>query len=379
MNIFNKPLYVPALRMKFGELQGIRALADDVAAHVWPRIVVPPPEERDETMQLALFSDAHIPAVGPILSRHWRDRRLFLDPSYLIDDVGADTIDGWFPEMFERTRKASVLATPLLPLRELIRVPTNTIKAALSTEDAPMLGIVISSADLVDRQGINKVLSLISELEITPADCSIVADFHDADFTNAEFVTPVIEGAFDLLQEAAVWKHVIFQGTHYPEKNPADPGSNYLVPRNEWKAWRDAVRFSPTTADNLIFGDYGADCAKMSFGKANAAAIRHYRYTTTENWLVERGGNEGTDREIMSSVCQKIVSSGHFSGRAFSSADDFIFRTAYDGAGPGNATTWRAINTTHHITRVVADIGEVRGLQIAPRTVSAIQVQSTLF
>jgi hypothetical protein len=42
------PSYVPALRMKAGELAGLRNLAPDVASRVLPRMIVPPREERDE-------------------------------------------------------------------------------------------------------------------------------------------------------------------------------------------------------------------------------------------------------------------------------------------------------------------------------------------
>jgi hypothetical protein len=59
------------------------------------------------------------------------------------------------------------------------------------------------------------------------------------------------------------------------------------------------------------------------------------------------------------------VRSGRFAGRGFCSADDYIFKTAMGWDGPGNGTTWREINTAHHITRVVRDIGNIRGMSFA--------------
>jgi hypothetical protein len=47
-----QPSYVPALRMKAGELTGLRDLAPDVADRVLPRLIVPPRQERDETLQI---------------------------------------------------------------------------------------------------------------------------------------------------------------------------------------------------------------------------------------------------------------------------------------------------------------------------------------
>jgi hypothetical protein len=63
----------------------------------------------------------------------------------------------------------------------------------------------------------------------------------------------------------------------------------------------------------------------------------------------------------------------------FSSADEYILQTAQGQAGPGNATTWRAMNTTHHITRVVADIGRVRGFALQQRASQPSPVQESLF
>jgi hypothetical protein len=70
----------------------------------------------------------------------------------------------------------------------------------------------------------------------------------------------------------------------------------------------------------------------------------------------------------MQRVCRNIVDSGHFAGASFSAADSYIFRTANNDDGPGNATTWRQINTTHHITRAVVDIAKVRGIEITEKT-----------
>jgi hypothetical protein len=50
-----KPLYSPALRMKAGELEGLRQLAADVADCILPRLIVPPSSERDETTPLYYF------------------------------------------------------------------------------------------------------------------------------------------------------------------------------------------------------------------------------------------------------------------------------------------------------------------------------------
>ena len=81
----------------------------------------------------------------------------------------------------------------------------------------------------------------------------------------------------------------------------------------------------------------------------------------------------------MRDVCLRIVESGKFDGESFSSADEYIAQTARGQAGPDNPTIWRAVNTTHHITRVVADMGSVRGFALQQRASPPPPVQESLF
>ncbi|MET3821404.1 hypothetical protein ACVK00_000315 [Burkholderia sp. PvR073] len=81
----------------------------------------------------------------------------------------------------------------------------------------------------------------------------------------------------------------------------------------------------------------------------------------------------------MADVCQKIVASGQFAGPDFSLADRYISDNATDGTNPGNPQIWRQVNTTHHITQVVTDVAEVRGIHIVPLPSEPAILQATLF
>jgi hypothetical protein len=131
------------------------------------------------------------------------------------------------------------------------------------------------------------------------------------------------------------------------------------------------VNFDASTAEHMIFGDYAADCSKIEFADSVCKPINHVRYTVGENWRVQRGEKETTSRNSMHQVFTTIEGSTDFAGASFSQADKYIARAAASLAEPhGNPTTWRQLNTTHHITQVVNDIAKVRGLEmktISPR------------
>lgn len=364
MSGLEKVLYSPALRMKMGELNGVRDLKQDVAAYVVPRFIVPPLGERDDD-QTEFFPPGKTPDVGGILSRYWFGRRAFVDLTYLIEEAGRENIATWLPQLFERARSLKARGIPMAMLHDLKGHEALAFKAAIPHDEALKFAIGVASGDMVSANFGADLNVALSKLGINAKDCAIIADFSDSDFSQPDHVAPIIGGALELLQELGSWQHIIFQATHYPEKNPAEPGKGTLCPRNEWAAWRQAVKFDPTTAEYMTFGDFGADSSKITFGGAGARAIRHYRYTTENAWLVERGVKSGSDKNIMKDVCSRIVASGHFAGATFSTADAYIYRTANDLDGPGNSTMWRQINTTHHITRVVNDVAKVRGFSIS--------------
>lgn len=359
-----RPVYCSALRMKAGELEGLRQLASDVADRVLPRFIVPPKKERNESEPL-LIEMAEMPDISAALSAHWRDRPALIDVAYIIDEYGRDRLAAWLPNMFKRAWMANVIAIPVAQLSDLADAELVAFKASISERSPLKFAICVSSDELVGAELRGTILNILASLGLNASDCAVLADFTGAELSDPIIAAPIIGGALETLQEIGPWRHIIFQGTHYPEVNPAKDGAVEIWPRNEWLAWREAVRFDPSTAEYMIFGDYAADCAKMTFGGGGAQAIRHIRYATADSWLIQRAVKEGRDAQRMHGVFKAIVDSGAFAGEGFSSADSFIANGAKNPmAGPGNSTTWRQLNTTHHITQVVSDIAKVRGISI---------------
>lgn len=360
-----KLIYSPALRMKAGELEGVRQLAPDVANCVLPRFIVPPKSERDETMP-ALLDAAPLPDIASALSINWRDRPAMIDCTHILDEYGRDRLAGWLPQMFARARESGIHAIPVASLSDIGEVEAPSFRAAFAPNGSIKFAICVPTDDMVGPQFMDVLKTALIRLGVTVEDCAVIADFGRSEFSDPKIVAPIIGGALEALQDFGRWQQVIFQGTHYPETNPAKDGAAAICPRNEWLAWRRAVNFDPSTAEHMIFGDYAADCAKMNFSKSSgAAAIRHIRYATSEYWYVQRAVKLGSDAVRMRAVYKAIVDSPHFAGSNFSAADAFFARAASDpNVKPGNAKTWRQLNTTHHITQVVTDIAKVRGVSI---------------
>ena len=371
MSALRRVLYCSALRMKTGELEGVRLLASDVAECVLPRFIVPPKKERNDEEPL-LIDMAEMPDISAALAAHWRNRPAIIDSSYILDEYGRDRLEAWLPNMFRRAWDAGVLAIPGVQLSDLGDAEISVFKAAIPPNGALKFAICVSSDELVGPTLRPTIHGILNNLGLNATDCAVLADFSGAELSSPSIVAPIIRESLEALQEIASWQHIIFQGTHYPEVNPAKDGTVEIWPRNEWQAWKEAVKFDPTTAEYMIFGDYAADCAKMTFGGGGGApAIRHIRYATSDAWRVQRAVKEGKDVQRMHDVYKAIAGSRDFAGASFSSADAFIANAAKDPtASPGNSTRWRQLNTTHHITQVVNDVARVRGISIRKAPVS---------
>lgn len=360
-------IYVPALRMKKGELAGLRLLRVDVADCIAPLLVVPPAKDREASGQDALFPAGDgVPDVGGVLFKYWPHRPVFVDARVLFKECGAQEAVTWLPNLYSRARSLGVFAIPVASLDMLEQLGVTAFKDSIPTGTGLKFGLRIQSGEMADSSLNDRVRRVLTRLKVPASECTVFADFSDADLSVPSFVAPVIRGVLEQLQALAPWHLIVFLGTHYPETNPAkEAGQTIIHPRNEWHAWSQAVRFDPSTAQHMVFGDFAADSAKIEFGGKGGRPIQHCRYTTASSWLVVRGADNGSTYEVMKAVFERIVANGEFSGPTFSQADAYIFDVARNNApSAGNATIWRQVNTTHHITRVVADIATVRKIPI---------------
>lgn len=370
------PLYAPALRMKAGELEGVRLLAGDVADCVLPRFIVPPFDERDPDMPLPLSMD-RVPDISVALSSAWRGRPALIDATYILDEFGREQATHWLPAMLRMARAKGVEAIPAAFLSDIADCGAAYL-AAIDRTGATKFALIVSSDEMIGPDLQASLNAALATLGVTAGECIVIAEFTDVEFSEPSIVAPIVNGTLENLQDYGLWQYIVFQGSHYPDKNPADPGATEFWPRNEWRAWKLAVRFDPATAQHMIFGDFAADCSRIEFGGSGGKAIRHLRYTVGDSWRVERGPKLGSDREAMHYVYSKIAGSSDFAGAGFSKADAYIAHAAANLNAPhGNARNWREINTTHHITQVVNDIARVRGIGIKAPTVDA-EIQMVL-
>lgn len=358
-------LYVPALRFKQGEYRALKSLAPDVASRITPRLVFPPPSEHDPEKKRRLSQDEIIHLNGRRLGLYWPMRTALLDPGFLFAAFGDDA--GWLKNIFRAAREANGFPIPVATIEDILGGRGSAFRDILREEDGLQIALKISfgeiNKNLADR--IRSALNFLGGLE--PSACLMLLDFSDADMSDVDAVAPILEAAVEHIHSIAVWHGIVFQGTNYPEKNPAAENSMVTVPRNEWLAWLKVIHNNPSIAQLFQFGDYCSDSSKFVFKSGRATPIKHLRYCTTDSWLVARAETDASYKDAMRSVSQSIITNSKLDGQDFSDADEHIFGIANGFYGPGNASTWREINIGRHLTKVVSDLGTRYGFSIARR------------
>lgn len=362
-------LYSPALRSKNGEHCALARLPHQFQRHVWPRLILPPPEDSDPEKRRPLTKDEIASLTGERIAQFWPLHPAFLDPQFVLEDMRADDL---LLRMFRGAQNGWRPVIPVATAEDLLSpIPFNRILAPGAVRLAVRVVIGDYDADAVSRA--------IEAVGLTYSDCVAIADFSMVDL-RLEDAAAVVVGSLEDIDVLGSWQRIIFQGSTYPSSNPAAAGEQEFVRRHEWLAFKEALKECAVDQSRLVYGDYGADTSKIKFPKgAGGKTIRHLRYTTPDSWLVVRGEDTGAFGPTMASVAKSILDSGHFAGRGFSAADDRIFRMASEQGGPGNATTWRELNTSHHIIQVLRDLGRMHGIAFPQHSFEVDFVQTNLF
>jgi Beta protein len=213
-----KTVYCPALRMKQGELEGVRQLANDVADCIIPRFIVPPSSEREQ--EISLFEAfERTPDVSSFLAPVWARRPTLIDSTYILDEFDRSKSDSWMPRMFERARAKEVLAVPAALLSD-VGSSANSFRSSIARDYQIKFGLIVPSDEMVRPELQTLIGVALASLDVLPQDCVVIADFGGADFSNPDIAAPIISAALEILQDVAPWRQIVFQGSNFPT-NPS--------------------------------------------------------------------------------------------------------------------------------------------------------------
>ncbi|MBC1824180.1 beta family protein [Listeria seeligeri] len=326
-------MYVPILKAKLGEKEGIAQLTEEVQDNILPLFEIPLDQVNNKDKK-----------ISPVTS-HWKNREFFLDFSA---DCHADefSLEDFFGK-FDKIN--SEFAIPVFHLNY-----SNEVCERLRLKSKNGYALRVTTNEVMDED-FKDVFGEFSKR--TPIkDTFLIIDVGElkADTLNTSIFTA--KGAIESIPQLAEFKNIVVSSCSFPKTFQGfDKHEFILINRLESVFYN---RLSKQLSDlNIIHSDYCVNhCSDFEFVLGMQPSF-NIRYTTKTEFLIYKGDTlkkAGLAFENVQDACEKLCSHQLYMGRDYSWGDSMINKIAFKEVDKGGSlTTWRAYGTNHHITFMV--------------------------
>jgi len=345
-------LYVPVLKGRQGELAALSSIQPITRQGILPLLEIAP-GSADESQQPGQLRTV-INRTAKRLQT-WAGNRLLLDAGFLPPEVVSGDDFGAVGNSVLAAIESGVDATPVVHLDDDPQAHRDA--ATLHADLRRGVAIRLGTEDLdEDSEDIETALAeLLSTLGAERRDVDLILDLGavNGDLSvraGSRLVADALRG----LTAMDEWRNVIAAGGAFPSDLSA------------FDAWTlgEAPRYDATLYDHLrqrrrlpripTFSDYAVSHPALVTGLPHRASPQ-LRYCVADRWLVLKGRrNDPRGHDQFYEVCERMARHPDFVGAALGNADTRIANPR--SMGPGNATTWREVGTTHHLDFVVRRI-----------------------
>ena len=349
--------YVPCLRWKQGEYQGVLRLSSAAKKVFTPLIEVPELGWDFEEKKKKKTIDQLLTPFPKRVYEKWGVLPCFVDVMKNIQYSNRSS-NGAHPEniVFTGLREKGCLAMPVIGL-ERDNAHLDEIKATLAKDQRGVCFRI--TTEQAARSSLKTDLDyLLSKLAATSNNCDFILDLGAPNFLPIDGFANVINALVSGLPYLNRWRTFTILGTSFPETMAVVKKGMENIPRYEWQLYKKLIIIFKCTGLRIpTFGDYAIAHPKvveMDMRIIKLAAT--IRYAIENNWCIVKGKSFRDDQKQYHELCKKLVASKHFCGKDFSYGDEYIQKCSMKEAGCGTLSTWRQVGTNHHIEKVIQDI-----------------------
>lgn len=345
--------YVPVLKGKRGEFRALEEMDAADCHRLRPLVEVPPIQWDYDAECPAKTVDAHLASLPDQLTRAWPHKGAFsLDLGLLPDDDRM--ADSTHPLTFVLDA-ARDRGLPVVPVSGLARpkVFHSAIREAIGRHGSGVcLRLEGDDFDSLPPDLATQLEELLAHYGTPREEVDLVLDFGELTDGTAGLVLQFVFAFVNTDPHIGEWRSLAVTGSAFPETlGSLEADSISIIPRIEWQTWKKLRSKEASLARLPDFGDYAIAnpaLAEVDFRLMRMSA--NLRYTTGDDWMVLRGRNvRDYGFEQFNDLCQKLLERREYAGPDFSWGDAYIARCAEGSDGPGNATTWRTVGTSHHL------------------------------
>jgi hypothetical protein len=349
-----KPAYTPILRIKAGELTALKNLTTNRSRQIMPLFDIPQKKAGTSTQ-------GHLDNVVDQLTAAWNSTPFFLDAYSWIASAATEGGEHVMSYVTTRLGKLEENVVAIVGYDRWDDDDYRTAIVNLSDRRGCQIGIRLDSDGIEDASDQDYFRSRISDildpLNQNSAETKIVVDFGDMTQISITDAISRADKCLSILKQLG-FSTVIIAGSSMPPIISLAVGkpdaSGYRV-RKEMLVWRALVPDNP----RLLLGDYGVRSPRAQEDIIAPDTNGKIRYTIDNKYFIARGHSlrRGSKGAQYYELAQSVLESEHYMGREFSWGDQKVADCA-NKLFKGNATTWIAIDSNHHIASVLAEVFE---------------------
>jgi len=310
------------------------------------------PDNPDAAVNL----EQRLPRLTSALETARGSRRTFVDFGLLSDGVKTSAGHEPITEFFALLEGGGTSAVPVTGLRRSAKYQAAARAIVRQTHE---LAIRLTLADLRQSGLHNGISTLLSGCGLEPEEVHLLVDLELVGSFPPSF--PYILGR---VPTPSRWLTFTVVAGSFPTNLSHLPVGMHLIPRLEWRHWRDQASMIGTLPRLPTFGDYTTQHAIYQVPPPGANVSASARYSSDEDWLVMRGeglrskGSPGYAQypAIAALLCEQK----EYRGPDFSSGDHYIWQIASPEAGAtGNPETWLRAGINHHLVTVIRQLAGI--------------------
>lgn len=366
--------YIPIYRAKSGEFEALANASKDHAKRTLPLFEIS--RITQKTRELKKFEGCttltckYLTTIAENIAKVRNGSAAMVDISQWDPASLTETGEHVLPYLYSLLAKFGVCIVPVIGFDSWESPIYRVAMQSIEVPDNGYVCVRLDSHAIEDAEDPlyleERIVEILDGLGITSNQCAIILDFGDL---TTQALADVLDRANGIMQVLAPmnFRAFVTAGCSLPSTiNLAvkDQDSNGKVMRKEMLLWQTLRTQYPDIA--LRYGDYGVRGPNSVDDVIAPDANGKIRHTITKNFYVLRGHSmrKGDKGGQMFKLAASLVSSPYFMGSGFSWGDAQIMlrsKALTDPTvkvGPGNHSTWIAIDTSHHLAYVIGEVEE---------------------
>jgi hypothetical protein len=374
------PKYLPILKAKPGEFHALENTNASNSEKILPLFEVGRLTERNR--EAKRFSEtpeitcAYLNEIAVSIGKVRKGKTALVDTYQWSPSSVTETGEHVISYLYEKLAALGVNVVPIIGYDrwDSIHYRQTMMQLDISANDHYCLRLDSHAIeDASEPEFFNEQIAAIhDDLQIDPRVGTALVDFGDISQVSMDEFSDRSARIVEVLIPLG-YMRIAIAGCSLPptiDRAIKQPNSVGKVLRKEMLLWQMLRTQYPHI--NWLFGDYGVRNPKTGEDVIAPHVNGKIRYTIDKHFYVVRGHSIqiGAKGAQMFGLARQIVESQYYVGPDFSWGDLQILQRSEGIGNPGNAGTWIAIDTNHHIAHSIAEVLEFE------KSVTGVSVKS---